>query len=118
LSKHKVGDYVKGKVIKMVDKGAFVELLEDVEGFIPVKEISKEKIEIPSDKLSLGQEITAKIIKIKGNEIILSIKAIEKDKEKKEIEEVLNKVKPKGEGLGTLGELIRKKLEEKKQKGA
>ncbi|RUM50303.1 MAG: 30S ribosomal protein S1 [Hydrogenothermus sp.] len=118
LSKHKVGDYVKGKIIKMVDRGAFVELLEDVEGFIPVKEISKEKIEIPSDKLSLGQEITAKIIKIKGNEIVLSIKAIEKDKEKKEIEEVLNKVKPKGEGLGTLGELIKKKLEEKKQKGA
>lgn len=118
LSKHKVGDYVKGKVIKMVDRGAFVELLENVEGFIPVKEISKEKIEIPSDKLSLGQEITAKIIKIKGNEIILSIKAIEKDKEKKEIEEVSNKVKPKGEGLGTLGELIKKKLEEKKQKGA
>ena len=118
LSKHKVGDYVKGKVIKMIDRGAFVELAEDVEGFIPVNEISKEKIEIPSDKLSLGQEITAKIIKIKGNDIILSIKAIEKDKEKKEIEEILNKVKPKGEGLGTLGELIKKKLEERKQKGA
>ena len=115
LSKHKVGDYVKGKVIKMIDRGAFVELMEDVEGFIPVKEISKEKIEIPSDKLSLGQEITAKIIKIKGNEIILSIKAIEKDKEKKEIEEILNKVKPKGEGLATLGELIKKKLQEKRR---
>jgi small subunit ribosomal protein S1 len=101
----------------MIDKGTFVELREDIEGFIPVKEITKEKIEIPSDKLSLGQEITAKIIKIKGNDITLSIKAVEKDKEKKELQEILNKVKPKGEGLGTLGELIKRKLEERKQKG-
>ena len=116
LSAHKVGDYVKGKVIKLIDRGAIVELAEDVEGFIPVKEITKEKIEIPSDKLSLGQEVEAKIIKINGKDIVLSIKAIEKDREKRELEEVINKVKPKGEGLGTLGELIKKKLEERKKR--
>ncbi len=116
LSTHKVGDYVKGKVIKLIDRGAIVKLAEDVEGFIPVKEISKEKIEIPSDKLSLGQEVEAKIIKINGKDIVLSIRALEKDKEKKELEEVISKVKPKGEGLGTLGELIKKKLEERKKK--
>ncbi|RMA95996.1 S1 RNA-binding domain-containing protein [Hydrogenothermus marinus] len=118
LSKYKVGDYVKGKVIKMIDRGAFVVINpetfgNDIEGFIPVNEISKERIEIPSDKLSLNQEIEAKIIKIKGHDIILSIKALEKDKEKKEIEKVIEKVKPKGEGLGTLGELLKEKLKEK-----
>jgi len=97
-------------VKKLIDRGAFVDINEDVEGFIPLSEISKEKIEIPSDKLSLGQEIEAKIIKIKGHDIILSIKALEKDKEKKEIEEVMRKVKPKGEGLATLGELLKEKL--------
>ncbi len=113
LNQHKVGDVVKGKVKKLIDRGAFVELYNDVEGFIPVKEISKEKIEIPSDKLSLGQEVEAKIIKIKGNDIILSIRALEKDKEKEEIKKVIEKVKPKGEGLGTLGELIKQKLKER-----
>ncbi len=61
----------------------------------------------------MGQEIEAKIIKIKGNDIILSIKALEKDKEKEEIKKVIEKVKPKGEGLGTLGELIKQKLKER-----
>lgn len=116
LSTYKEGDIVIGKVKKLVDKGAFVELAEDVEGFIPVNQISKEKIEIPSDKLSLGQEITAKIIKIKGKDIILSIKAYLKDKERQEIEATLKKVKPKGEGLGTLGEILKEKLRELKNK--
>ncbi len=110
LSTHKEGDTVKGKVIKLIDRGAFVELDEDVEGFIPVNQISKEKIEIPSDKLSLNQEIEAKIIKIKGNDIILSIKAVEKEKEKNEIKKNLEKVKPKGDSLGTLGDILKEKL--------
>ncbi|SNZ09588.1 small subunit ribosomal protein S1 [Persephonella hydrogeniphila] len=112
LSTHKEGDTVKGKVIKLIDRGAFVELADEVEGFIPVNQITKEKIEIPSDKLSLGQEITAKIIKIKGKDIILSIKALEKEREKNELRDVLEKVKPKGESLGTLGEILKEKLKE------
>ncbi len=113
FKEHKVGDRVKGTVKKLIDRGAFIDLGNEVEGFIPVNEITKEKIEIPSDKLSLGQEITAKIIKMKGNDIILSIKALEKDKEKEEVKKVLEKVKPKGEGLATLGELIKEKLKER-----
>ena len=109
---YKKGDVVKVKVKKLIDRGAFVDILEDVEGFIPLKEISKEKIEIPSDKLKLNEEVEAKIIKIKGKDITLSIKAIEEEEEKKELEEYLKNYKPKedGEGLGTLGELLKKKL--------
>ncbi|WP_456402164.1 S1 RNA-binding domain-containing protein [Persephonella sp.] len=110
FSKYSVGDVVKVKVKKLIERGAFVDINEDIEGFIPLGEISKEKIEIPSDKLSLGQELEAKIIKIKDHDIILSIKALEKDKEKREIEEVMKKVKPKGDGLATLGEILKDKL--------
>ncbi len=110
FSKYSVGDVVKVKVKKLIERGAFVDINEDIEGFIPLGEISKEKIEIPSDKLSLGQELKAKIIKIKDHDIILSIKALEKDKEKREIEEVMKKVKPKGDGLATLGEILKDKL--------
>ncbi len=115
LKEHKVGDKVKGKVKKLIDRGAFIDLGDDVEGFIPVNEISKEKIEIPSDKLSLGQEITAKIIKIKGHDITMSIKALEKEKEREELKKVMEKVKPKGNGLATLGELIKEKLKQRGQ---
>jgi len=115
--KYKKGDIVKAKVKKLIDRGAFVDILDEVEGFIPKNEITKEKIEIPSDKLKLGQEVEAKIIKIKGNDIILSIKAIEEDKEKKELEDILKKFKPKessdDKGLATLGELLKKKLEKR-----
>ncbi|WP_457642006.1 S1 RNA-binding domain-containing protein [Persephonella sp.] len=110
FSKHSVGDKVKGKVKKLIDRGAFIDINEDIEGFIPVSEISKERIEIPSDKLSIGQEVEAKIIKIKDHDIILSIKALEREKEKKEIEEVMKKIEPKGEGLATLGEILKEKL--------
>ena len=127
LSNHKVGDVVEGTVVKLIDRGAFVELATDVEGFIPVSEISREKIEIPSDKLSLRQKVEAKIIKIKGHDIVLSIKKLEidrekeerkkeREKEKQELQKVLEKVKPKGEGLSTLGEILKKKLEEKEKK--
>jgi len=117
--KYKKGDIVKAKVKKLIERGAFVDILEDVEGFIPKNEISKEPIELPSDKLKLGDEIEAKIIKIKGNDIVLSIKAIEEDKEKKELEEFLKKFKPKetssGEGLATLGEILKKRLQERRR---
>ncbi|NPA12664.1 MAG: S1 RNA-binding domain-containing protein, partial [Aquificae bacterium] len=105
------GDVVKGKVVKLIDRGAFVELAEDVEGFIPVGQISKEKIQIPSDKLSIGQEVEAKITKIKGNkEILLSIKALEKERERQQIQAELDRIKPKGDALGTLGEILKEKL--------
>lgn len=114
---YKKGDIVKVKVKKLIDRGAFVDIIEDVEGFIPLKEISKEDIKIPSDKLKLNEEVEAKIIRMKGNDITLSIKAVEQAKERKELEEILKNYKPKSEteGLGTLGELLKRKLEERKR---
>ena len=110
--KYKKGDNVKVIVKKLINKGAFVDILEDLEGFIPLNEISKQKIKIPSDVLSLKQEVTAKIISIdpKTKTVILSIKAVEKEKEKEELRQVIEKVKPKGDGIATLGEILKEKL--------
>ena len=143
ISKHKIGDVVKGKVKKLIEKGAFVDLTEEVEGFIPVSEIAKERIKIPSDKLSLHQEVEAKIINVdaKNKKITLSIKQLILDQERKALEEekrkqeeekkrqeeeakkkLLEKLskeekkEPQGEGLGTLGEILKKKLMEKEGK--
>ncbi len=139
--KYKVGDTVKCKVKKLIEKGAFVDITDEIEGFIPVSEISKERINIPSDKLSLHQEVDAKILKVdpQNKKITLSIKQLileqekkaqeeerrRKEEEKRKAEEeakkkLLEKLSqkeekqdPQGEGLGTLGEILRKKLLEK-----
>ena len=56
-TKYAVGNVVKGKVARMTDFGAFVQLEEGVDALLHVSQIAKEHIEKPSDVLSIGQEI-------------------------------------------------------------
>lgn len=76
--KYAVGTEVTGKVARMTDFGAFVELEEGVDALLHVSQISKEHIEKPSDVLTVGQEVTAKIVDFNEDEkkISLSIKAL------------------------------------------
>jgi small subunit ribosomal protein S1 len=76
-----VGSNVKGKVVRLTDFGAFVELENGVEGLLHVSEISKKRIKKPSDVLSEGQEIMAKVIKLDeaNRRIGLSIKAYKEE---------------------------------------
>lgn len=76
--KYAVGNIVTGKVARMTDFGAFVELEEGVDALLHVSQIAKEHIEKPSDVLSQGQEITAKVVDFNEAErkISLSIKAM------------------------------------------
>ena len=73
-----VGNVVTGKVARMTDFGAFVELAEGVDALLHVSQISKEHIEKPADVLAIGQEIEAKIVDFVEDEkkISLSIKAL------------------------------------------
>ncbi len=76
-SKYAVGSIVIGKVARMTDFGAFVELEPGVDALLHVSQIAKEHIEKPSDVLSVGQEITAKVVDFneEDRKISLSIKA-------------------------------------------
>ncbi len=76
--KYAVGNEVTGKVARMTDFGAFVELEVGVDALLHVSQISKEHIEKPSDVLTVGQEITAKIVDFneEDKKISLSIKAL------------------------------------------
>ena len=76
--KYAVGNEVTGKVARMTDFGAFVELEVGVDALLHVSQISKEHIEKPSDVLTVGQEITAKIVDFNETDkkISLSIKAL------------------------------------------
>ena len=81
--KYAVGNVVTGKVARMTDFGAFVELEPGVDALLHVSQIAKEHIEKPSDVLKVGEEITAKVVDFKQDDrkISLSIKALDVPKE-------------------------------------
>ena len=76
-----VGNVVKGKVARMTDFGAFVELAPGVDALLHVSQISREHVAKPSDVLSIGQEIEAKVVDFNGEDrkISLSMKALEEE---------------------------------------
>ena len=76
--KYAVGNVVEGKVARMTDFGAFVELAAGVDALLHVSQISKEHVEKPADVLSIGDVITAKIVDFneEDKKISLSIKAL------------------------------------------
>ncbi len=76
-----VGDNVTGKVVRLTDFGAFIELTNGVEGLLHVSEISRQHVKKPEDVLNADDEITAKVIKLDedNRRIGLSIKAYEEE---------------------------------------
>ena len=91
-----VGKEVTGKVARMTDFGAFVELQPGVDALLHVSQISRAHVEKPADVLTVGQEITAKVVDLNeaDKKISLSMKALEPIEEKAEepVEEVVEDV--------------------------
>ncbi len=81
-----VGTEVTGKVARMTDFGAFVELEAGVDALLHVSQISKEHVEKPADVLKVGQEVTAKVVDFNNEDkkISISIKALLAPEEVKE----------------------------------
>lgn len=90
-SKYSVGKVVTGKVARMTNFGAFIELDTGVDALLHVSQIAREHIEKPSDVLNIGDEITAMVVDFKeeSKKISLSIKQllIAEEKNKKDSEE-------------------------------
>lgn len=84
--KYAIGNVVTGKVARMTDFGAFVELEPGVDALLHVSQISREHVEKPADVLKVGQEITAKVVDFNeaDKKISLSIKALDADKKAEE----------------------------------
>ncbi|NIP37718.1 MAG: 30S ribosomal protein S1 [Candidatus Dadabacteria bacterium] len=79
MSSLNVGDTISGKVSNTINSGAFVDLI-GIEGFVPFSEISWGRIRNPNEVLSIGQEITTKVISIsEGPKITLSLKQTTSD---------------------------------------
>lgn len=76
--KYAVGTVVTGKVVRMSDFGAFVELEDGIDALLHVSQISGEHIEKPSDVLKVGDEVTAKVVdfNLDDHRVSISIKAM------------------------------------------
>jgi small subunit ribosomal protein S1 len=101
---YKVGDLVTGNVTKLASFGAFVGLQHDIDGLVHISQISEERVEKIKNVLKVGQEVTARVIKIDkaDRRIGLSIKAANYSPEQLKAEQaVLDALKP-GEDLVAL----------------
>ncbi len=109
-----IGKVADGKVLKVLDFGAFVELEKGVEGLVHVSEISEEHVEDPRAVLTPGQEVKVQILATDAAErkIALSIKGAVRAKEMSEAQGYTGA----NAGGATLGDLMRGKLG-KLQKG-
>jgi small subunit ribosomal protein S1 len=110
--RYRKGEVVTGKVTNVTDFGAFVELEEGIEGLIHVSEISREKVEKPSDVLKVGDTLSAVVIHIDPHDrrIGLSIKGLKEKAEKAEIEKYISN---QGSTSPSLGELIQEEMEKR-----
>ncbi len=77
--KYAVNNVIEGRVARMTDFGAFVELEPGVDALLHVSQISHEHVDKPSDVLKVGQVITAKVVDFNeaDKKISLSMKALE-----------------------------------------
>ena len=84
--KYAVGSVLEGKVARLTDFGAFVELAAGVDALLHVSQISRAHVEKPSDVLAVGQVVTAKVVDLNVAEkkISLSMKVLEPVAEAKE----------------------------------
>ena len=101
---YKVGDLVTGHVTKLASFGAFVGLQHDIDGLVHISQVSEERVDKIKNVLKVGQEVTARVIKIDKTDrrIGLSIKAANYSAEQLKAEQaILDSLKP-GEDLVAL----------------
>ena len=89
FEKHQVGDGIVGKIARVADFGAFVDLGDGIEGLVHVSELGRKRIEDITKEFTVGQELTMKIVKLDPTDhrIGLSVKQHELDQEQSEVEE-------------------------------
>ena len=78
-----VGKTYLGKVVRLVDFGAFVEIFPGTDGLLHISEISENRIREVRDELKEGDQILVKVLALEGNKIKLSRKAVLKEQREK-----------------------------------
>ncbi|MFP4081767.1 MAG: 30S ribosomal protein S1 [Candidatus Aminicenantes bacterium] len=108
FGRQKIGDLVKVKILRIADFGVFVEITPGIEGVVFLSELDEKRIEKPEDVFSLGEERTAKIIKMdqKNKKISLSFKRAQLEMQKLEYQQYIQNQDKKH----TLGDIMRDQL--------
>ena len=108
--RYRVGEPVKGKVVRTVPSGAFVRL-EDLDAFIPISELAERRVSKVDEVVKPGDTVEAVVMEIRPDErrMTLSIRKLERDVERKRVKEVLKSQDDGGRvTIGDLaGELLR-----------
>ena len=104
----RIGDVVTGVVSKITSFGAFVELQDHIDGLVHISQISEDRVEKIKDALNVGDEVTARVIKIDRDErrIGLSIKAANYDDEQLAAETQTYDSMKDGGDLMNLGDIL------------
>lgn len=107
-NRYTIGRVVKGRITKIHDFGAFMELEPGVEGLIHVSEMSTDRVENPADVVSEGQEVVAEIISVDREErkIGLSLKSVSADEEA----DVRSYLERQGKSTASLGDVFGEQL--------
>jgi len=105
-AEHRAGSTVEGKVVNIIESGVFLELVPDIDGFVPISHLAEEKVKKAGDVCQVGETMMVKILKmdVAGNRISLSRKACLQDEERARVAAYLKDDEAKG-GLN-LGELL------------
>ena len=108
--RYPIGQVIEGKVTKILDFGAIVELEEDIEGLVHISEISQEKIDAVGSVLDEGQVVRAKVISLIPEErkIGLSIKRL---LEYEQTADYAEYIKAQGPARTSIGDLIKDKID-------
>lgn len=102
-----VGSHVTAKVLRIIDKGAFVEVKPGVEAYLPIGELSEDRVNKVEDVVNIGDEVKAAIIKFNPDtkRMMLSIKELTREPE----EDFSQYMSVGDDSMGTIGELIKEK---------
>ncbi|WP_432409527.1 30S ribosomal protein S1 [Wukongibacter sp. M2B1] len=104
--KYNIGDIIEGKVVKLVNFGAFVELEAGLEGLVHISQISEKRIAAPAEVLEVGQTVDIKILDIKKEEKRISL-SIKEAKESEAVEEFV--YENEEEEKATIGDVLKSK---------
>lgn len=102
-----VDDIVTGKVVRIIEKGAFVEIKEGVEAFLPISELSEERVVKVTNIVNVGDEVNVMVLDFnpKNRRMLVSIKEANR-----EPEEDYSEFLEVEDSLGSLGDLFKDKF--------
>ncbi len=83
LAEAEIGKTYLGKVVRLADFGAFVEIFPGTDGLLHISEVAEHRIKDIRDELKMGDQLLVKVIAVEGNKVRLSRKAVLRDQRAK-----------------------------------